>query len=382
MKSLSFVLASTFIIGFIAFTPKTFAFPELAAHGYPNCIACHVSPSGGGTLSDYGRSLSKDLLSTWSYENEERLGHGLIGKTPEWLQAGGDFRFIQIYTNDDASTQTKNFWMQSQLEAGARFGSLYLDSSLGTQRGPSSTPNIDRAISPRHYVGYFFTDELSLRFGKFLPAYGLNIPNHVAATRSPLGFDEGMERLNLEASYLGEKFDVFLTGLLGKADVEGAAIDYPTDPSLDEHGVAFSTSMWLLERFKVGVSFLYGNADAYHRILSGFFGVLKLTPKLYLLTEWDWQSKVARVGNIEARGFADYNELGFEAYKGVNLYLLEEESYLDLNTLSSRDDSFGGGFKFYPRPHFEFQAEYRKERNMRAFNDYSDSAFLTGHYYF
>ncbi len=378
MKSLQLALA----VGFLALTPKAFTFPELAAHGYPNCIACHISPSGGGTMSEYGRSLSKDLLSTWSYENEELFGHGLFAKSPEWLQIGGDFRFVQSYTNDDIKTLTKNFWMQNQIEVGARFGRIYLDSSLAIQRGPSSASHLLELISPRHFIGYFFTDEFSLRFGKFLPAYGLNIPNHLATTRAPLGFNEGMEHLNLEASYLGEKFDVFLTGLLGKGDLEGAAIEFLPDPSLDEHGAALSTSAWLYERFKLGVSLLYGNADAYHRILAGFFGVMKISTNLYLLTEWDWQSKVDRLSNIEARGFVAYNELGFEAYKGINLYFVQEEAYLDLNALSTRVDSFGLGFKFYPRPHLEIQAEYRKERDMRKFSNYYDTGFLIGHYYF
>ncbi len=367
---------------FSGFSIRSFAFPELAAHGYPNCVACHVSPSGGGTLSDYGRSLSKDLLSTWSYENEEQFGHGLIGKAPEWLQIGGDFRFLQNYVNNDAATETTNFWMENQIEAAVRVGQFYLDSSLGIQQGPSQIPHLYDPISARHYLGYYFTDEVSVRFGKFLPAYGLNLPDHTALTRRSLGFDEGMERLNLEASYLGEKYDLFLTALMGKADVEGAAIEYPTDPSLDEHGASLSASTWVLERFKLGVSMLYGSADIYHRFLSGIFGILKLSSKFYLMTEWDWQSKVLRQVGVEQRGFADYNELGFEAYKGIKLYLLEEENYLDLNTVSSRDNSFGVGFKFYPRPHFEFQFEYRKERNMRSFADYSDLGFLTGHYYF
>ncbi len=376
------IFAVAFFILLNSLSLKTFAFPELVRHGYPNCVACHVSPSGGGTLTDYGRSLSKELVSTWSYENEEQFGHGLIGKAPEWLQIGGDLRFIQLYTNNPTATETKNFWMDNELEAGVRFGQFYADSSLGIQRGPASTPHLYDAISSRHFIGYFISDEISVRFGKFLPSYGLNIPNHTALTRDSLGFDQGMEHLNLEASYLGEKFDVFLTALLGKADLEGAAIEFPTDPSLDEHGAALSSSLWLAEKFKVGVSFLYGSSDAYHRLLSGLFGILKLSKKAYLLTEWDWQSKTERIGNIESHGFADYNELGFEAYKGINLYLVEEESYLDFNTTSSRDNSYGVGFKFYPRPHLEFQAEYRKERNMRAFSDYTDSGFLTGHYYF
>ena len=106
------------------------------------------------------------------------------------------------------------------------------------------------------------------------------------------------------------------------------------------------------------------------------------TPSCAMLIFWDWQSKIPVIGGIEQRGFADYNELGFEAYKGIKLYALEEENYLDLNLVNTRNNSFGGGFKFYPRPHFEFQAEYRKVRLMRAFSDYTDSGYLTAHYYF
>ena len=38
------------------------AFAQNAVHGYPACIACHVSPNGGGLLTDYGRSLSRYIL--------------------------------------------------------------------------------------------------------------------------------------------------------------------------------------------------------------------------------------------------------------------------------------------------------------------------------
>jgi len=370
-----------FLIPILSLSSTGLAFPELVRHGYPNCIACHVSPSGGGVLTDYGRSLSKELVSTWSYENEELVGHGLFGKTPDWLQLGGDLNFIQLYNDNDTAIQTRNFWMDNEIETAFHWGRFYLDSNLGIQRGPTGTPNLNNAISSHHYLGYFITDELSVRFGKFYPAYGLNLPNHAAVTRAQLGFDQGDEHLNIEAAYLGEKWDLFITGLLGKADLEGAAIE-STDPAIDEHGAALSSSLWLLERFKLGLSFLYGSTDSYHRILSGFYGILKLSQKFYLLTEWDWQSKDDRLSHTEARGFVDYNEFGFEAYKGINLYIVQEEAYMDLNSVLTRDDSYGLGFKFYPRPHFEFQGEYRKERNMAAFMDYADTAFLMAHYYF
>ncbi len=361
---------------------NSFGFAELVRHGYPNCIACHVSPSGGGVLTEYGRALSKDLISTWGVENEERLGHGWIAPLPNWLQLGGDLEFIQTYKNNPQVTEAKNFWMENELEAALHFGKFYLDANLGVQRGPANTPHLYDFISSRHFLGYSFTDELSLRFGKFTPAYGLNLANHTAFTRAPLGFDQGMEHLNLESAYLGEKFDFFLTALLGQADVEGAAIESPNDPSLDERGLALSSSRWILEKYKLGVSFLYATANAYRRTLFGFFGTLKLPENFYLLSEWDWQSKTLRDSGQNASGPALYNQLGCEIFKGMNLYFMQEETYLDITSLLSRDESYGAGFRFYPRPHFEFQAEYRREKNMRLFSEFYDGAFIFGHYYF
>jgi hypothetical protein len=378
----SFKFTGAFLLLLTLSSSSALGFAELVRHGYPNCIACHVSPSGGGVLTEYGRALSKDLLSTWSYEGEERLGHKLIEALPSWLQIGGDQEFIQTYKNNPLATETKNFWMENELEAALRFGKFYVDANVGLQRGPSSTPNLYDVISSRHYLGYYLTDEFSIRFGKFTPAYGLNLANHTLLSRGPLGFDQGMEHLNLEAAYFGEKYDVFLTALLGKADIEGAAIESPPDPSLDERGLSFSSSRWILEKFKIGASFLYANSDVYKRSLFGIYEVLKLSEKFYFLGEVDWQSKVARDTGIEARGPVLVHQLGYEAFKGLNIYLLQQESYLDLNSARTRDESYGSGVRFYPRPHFEFQVEYRKERNMRLFNDFYDYAFILGHYYF
>lgn len=37
----------------------SFALPTMIRLGYPNCASCHVSPQGGGTLNDYGRSIDE-----------------------------------------------------------------------------------------------------------------------------------------------------------------------------------------------------------------------------------------------------------------------------------------------------------------------------------
>ena len=97
-----------------------YAFPEMIRHGYTNCTACHVSPSGGGLLNQYGRSLSKDVLSTWSAKNEENFLHGAINteSVNDWLVTGGDLRAVQVHQENDNIKRGKFIKMQAGLEVG------------------------------------------------------------------------------------------------------------------------------------------------------------------------------------------------------------------------------------------------------------------------
>ncbi|RYZ63714.1 MAG: hypothetical protein EOP05_23120, partial [Proteobacteria bacterium] len=46
------------------------AYPDLIRHNYVNCTTCHVSPTGGGAMTEYGRAMSHELLSAWGTERE------------------------------------------------------------------------------------------------------------------------------------------------------------------------------------------------------------------------------------------------------------------------------------------------------------------------
>ncbi len=59
--------------------PLCLGFPEMVRHGYVNCVACHMSPDGGGVLTPYGRSLSKELLSIAGSDRIGSGGSGVMG---------------------------------------------------------------------------------------------------------------------------------------------------------------------------------------------------------------------------------------------------------------------------------------------------------------
>ena len=47
-----------------------FAEPTFLSKQYPRCTACHYSASGGGLLTPYGRSLSREEISTFGRQGD------------------------------------------------------------------------------------------------------------------------------------------------------------------------------------------------------------------------------------------------------------------------------------------------------------------------
>ncbi len=364
-----------FTIAFIClFASLAQAFPELARHGYFNCVACHVSPSGGGVLTEYGRSLSKELLSTWGSEGEEKFLY--VGGESENFRLGGDIRSIQTYLDDPAVRTGDFFVMQSDLEAAVSFKNWFFDLVLGTQGGPKTLPKKDTFLTRRHYVGYKFSDEWNIRYGKFLVNFGWNQANHVMVTERDLQFDQGRETYNLEASYLGEKYNFFVTQMSGR----------PDDADIDGmRGAAASAAISLAEKNTIGVSVLSGKTNAGGtRQLAGVYGLWAFHEKFFWLFEYDHQWRQPNLSpgmTTEEKGAVTYNRINYEAYRGVNVYGLHQVRYLNYHAPRTRFDSYGVGLQFFPRPHIEFQAEFQKQRDISRYDNYYDSAFVLFHYY-
>ena len=63
-RCLGTVLAGAALAGGWGAAPAS-AEPMFLSKQYPRCTACHYSPSGGGLLTSYGRSLSREEISTF-----------------------------------------------------------------------------------------------------------------------------------------------------------------------------------------------------------------------------------------------------------------------------------------------------------------------------
>jgi hypothetical protein len=360
-KGIRFALS---VLALFAIAQTAWAFPEMARHGYVNCTSCHVAPSGGGALTEYGRSLSESILSTSSFEGEGGFAHGLV-TLPEWLAVGGDVRAIQIYRNTPQAEQWRFLFMQADAELAVTQGPFTLDASAGLY--------MENLESRRFFAAYRPREDLSLRFGKFRQAFGLMDADHTTPIHRGLGWDEGTESYNIEAAWLAENWNTYVTANLGPLDASQITAENR------EKGVALRGSYALSHGMQVGASYFHGSSDAGgSRDVFGPFGILGFTPRFFLLTEADFQS----FHQSGSTGWVNWNRLNYEFIQGLHVYgalgLTRGES-LDPHGPST---AYGPGVQFFPRPHFEFLLQWLFQRFPGFPSDTLDYGTLLLHYYF
>jgi hypothetical protein len=354
------------------FSRKAEAFPELIRHGYVNCNTCHVSPSGGGALIDYGRTFSGEGLSTWTSKNEESIFHGLIKRDqiPGWLSLGGEYRGVQTYRENTAVKEFKWYRMQADLEAAVKVMNFTFDASMGYV---ILNQNEDmRFASRRIYAMYNFTDEIALRVGKFVPVYGVNLPDHPIATRDPLLMGQGTERLNVEGSWLTDTWNLIATASKGP-------VEFPTGSQ--ESSIEVQGAYAFHDTYKVGLNAWSGESDAAQRQMAGGFLNFGFNDAFYLLSEVDTMWSTAKTTKASTTGFFNFNRLGYEVVRGLSLLAQYEYWQTDLNNAPSANDRYGAGAEWFPRPHFDFQLLMNQQRSHRT-DTYESYDWLMLHYYF
>lgn len=357
---------------FFVLSDSVLAYPELSRHGYTNCTACHLSPAGGGLLTPYGRELSKEILSTWAKEGEQNFAYGKISHD-EKLLLGAYIRGVQVHREDQNRKEGRAILMQADAEAGYTSEKWAVAASVGRQEIRSGLDSDSRFFSRRHYFIYRPLETVSLRAGKFLRFFGLNDPNHNLYVRRELSFGFDTETYNLEASYLGDTWSVYLTYVDG-------ALGSDRYSYLKEKAGTVSLSYFLAEKHKLGLSLYHGEDDVSRRSLGGPWLILSLWPKLFLLSEFDWQAKTIKASQSDQKGYVTSNRLNYEWFQGFISFLSFDKKYLNSNDPNSEQEAYGIGIQFFPRPHFEVVTSWQKEEVI-ATSAKSDLIWLMVHFY-
>jgi hypothetical protein len=359
-----------FLIALMAviFSRESHSFPQMMAHGYASCVACHVAPSGGGLLSAYGRSLSREALSQWGVEGEEKFLYGAV-ETPTWSSFGGDFRLLQIYSNNEQVEQARFFPMQADVELGVITEKWQFVGTVGYQSPRSVNYSGSKIFSRRHYAQFSSGTGTFVRAGKFEANYGIRWPDHFMFHRKDLLWDEGSEAYRLEWTEQGDEWEVSSAVSMGR----------PESSFLDiEKSASVRLAKFFLETNGAFLSAYYGNNARGSRLLLGPAVALNPVGKLMVFSQVDFQKVLGNRG--DTFGFTQYVRLNYEWIKGVHLQAIQEFSKLDLQS-SSAKQAYTLGVQWFPRPHVELSGAVRKSVFSGVLSSITDSAWLLIHYY-
>ncbi len=339
------------------------AFPGSVRWGYANCSTCHYNVAGGGILTPYGRQLSRELLSTWSGKREPEFAYG-TPLLPPWLALGGDVEYLVASPAHGDAVRL----VQADLEAAVTHRRLLAVATIGPDTDASDARG-HGLVSRRHYLQLTLNPYLSVRAGRFLPNYGVWNGDASTATRRGLGLDR--DRYNVEANWITERFNASLTGIVDRAG-----------GGPRETGVAATAGVFFTGKRKVWLSYMSRHGPDLDREAGGLSGVFGIGHRAYLLAQADVQR--LRFDGPEPRVEKELDtNLCFarETVKGLYVLLIDEMTRRDLGSPGHLSHSYGAGLRWFPRPHFELQARWRKQDREAVSPDYMDGFSAFVHFY-
>ncbi len=364
------------IVFFLFFSTSVFSYPQLSRYGYPNCTACHLSPAGGGLLTLYGRESTKEVLTTWGSKNEQYFLYNAfegISKREDIL-LGGDIRGIQVLLDTKDYQDARTILMQADLAGAYNPKKWALAAAIGRIETGSGQDSEGHFLARSFYFLYRFDDKQNIRAGRFLRYYGLNEPNHNLYVRRDVGFGFDTETYNLEYTFLGDTWGFYFTPFFGNFENSYA--------QTQETGVTGSLSYFFWDKQQAGLSALVGKDDGSNRFIFGpwlKFSFIK--NNLFLLSEFNYQEKKIEGDSTIQKGYVTSNSLNYEFPKGLITYILYENKDLNFGSPASHQQSYGLGFQFFPRPHWDLMGAWQRAEIFEL-NATSNLYWLILHFYF
>jgi hypothetical protein len=243
------------------------AYPQYQLSRGQSCTECHVSPAGGGLLSEQGMVTA---------ESESKKGHApefLYGvwTPPSWLRLGGDFR-LAAGASRVSDVRPLVIPMQSDIYADISSKGFTLHLQGGLKGGEPIKPTATQYLQSReHYLMWQKDPDdsagLYVRAGKFMPVFGLRMAEHPAYTRRYGGTQLFTEAYGIAVEYVQPGAEVHVTAF---------ARDLARDSVDRANGAAVYAEKRLTETTSVGAETKYARGPDDTKIHAG------VTAKHYL----------------------------------------------------------------------------------------------------
>ncbi len=213
------------------------SYPSTITKGYQLCGSCHVTASGGTALTDYGRSLASDTMTTWSFENEVRE---FVRADSKYVDYTARYRHLAFFTGP-------SFPMYASLDLAlkpTRSFTIYYGVGVYGRDMQPETRNWFLLFTPNQ--------NLSARLGYFMPVAGLKTNDHSLPSKQFLGQNRGSERYGLELWLHSKRlYQIFLTYNYRNLDLESNSTNTLT--ALSDPEIFLSASYLGIKKFEPGI---------------------------------------------------------------------------------------------------------------------------------
>ena len=332
------------------------------AKQYTRCTACHYAESGGTLLTAYGRSLSREELSSFGKSSGDLLGtehealfgavRAAIEDVPilEGLDLGVAVRPSRLEFDAGRGKIKRDLWMKADLQAAYQRGGWTAYGEVG--RYPSEPAEF---ISREHWLSFTAGSGTGFRVGRFLPAFGLRHLDHTSLNRRDLGFGEDDQIYGVELSQTGDK------SLVQFALGPGRAESLLDDDGLANFTVTGRVQRDLSNRQVLALSGLYraGNDRVErHAIGSVAYGIAP-SERLSVWAELDARVQEGWKGTPE---YTVFSEVSFEAVRGIWLKF-SPQLRTELANVSGGATRYAFGVQLFPRTHWNLNVSWIRDRD-------------------
>ena len=344
------------------------AVPRFAARNGANCNLCHVSPAGGGMRNSYGRNVYAKFVLPWD-ANEAGAEPGV---NPEWspsddksIAVGGDLRMAGLWVDTEYRTDPSTGDTNFRLPTTASFFLMQTDVYAHVQMTSKFSTYLDYGVASGNLEAYGLLQsdkdhDAYVRFGSFLPTYGLKLPNHRTYIREDgLGIEPNLRETGVEMGIFPGRFGLIVglvngqngsAGLnptyqfatIGRADVR--VLQGPVNLTL-------GGSWWYEPGGAPGGvldvrDFATSDPRTFDTKLGGY--ALASAGKFTYTGEMDWRRVEDRAEGTEDLRLVNTNELSFLVRQGLDVQVTYE--WMDPDTRLTPDtlSRAGAGIEFYP----------------------------------
>lgn len=377
-----------------------------------DCVACHVSPAGGGMRTSDGIYYGREVLPIWgdrpsSYGNPERyrprgypkkgvykLGEGFSGwwpgpydhntiedrygdieARPTW-RVGGDFRamFLTQSENEDSPFI---FPMQADLYAmneSAQDLIFYVDIGLQGQKDVDNFENVEKRdyFTIREiFMKYRLPYNSYVRFGRIIPRYGWRVDDHTAYIREDLGYNQFFSAMGVDVGYNPNY-------LYADASFYYQGLDRWPGERL-ERGIGTTANVGYRDLgWQVGSSFGYlDRFDGFDQINGGVQWAVNLNPFVYI-GEFDFRRLISPSDEFDSvNGLIAYHEFNYQITRGVYGKFKYDWADPNIDRLDDHKHRAQVAMDIHPYTYVDIETGYRLNWTPRVdFTDIASSEFF------